>query len=140
MSERPHSEGDISERLGRCYELAAEALSAPELYERADKVRLVHGTIEGAGHPRIDHAWLMFVDTYIRAEMAEWQQFSMFTDEQLDEMATVVWDVVADFWGPEAVYAHLYNAQVQVVYTREDAWKKMVAAEHYGPWPEQEGR
>ena len=41
------------ERLGRCYELSGRYLMGTE------GTTMVHGTIEGAGRPPIDHAWVV---------------------------------------------------------------------------------
>ena len=48
----------MSDRQGRCFELAFSAMLEPE---NAGAV-LMHGTVIGRGGSRIDHAWLIIED------------------------------------------------------------------------------
>lgn len=92
----------FEKRLGRCYELAGKYAM-----HNADAT-LVHGSIEGMGAPRIDHAW------------AE-------TPRGVYEPAS------NSLWSP-LVFKALFHPEVKDRYPRVDALKAMTKEGHYGPW------
>lgn len=92
-------------RLGRCYELSGEYLAGHPGTE------LVHGSIQGMGHPRLDHAWVSGGDH--------------------------VWEPILDLVFPTRTFTLAFNAKAHQVYKWDVAMEKMVDTGHYGPWDDQ---
>lgn len=91
-------------RLGRCYEL-----SGRHVMNACDGSRLVHGTIQGAGHPRIGHAWVEKPDG-------------------------TVYDPVLDAEFPAEIHALVFSARVDAVYDLEGVAVQSLRSGHWGPW------
>jgi hypothetical protein len=90
-------------RLGYCYRLAG-------LYVQThDGTRLVHGSIEGMGHPRNPHAWAINVDGSIH-------------DGVLD-----------DDW-PADAYERFFSAVPDAIFTRDEVFEHCRSEGHWGPW------
>lgn len=90
-------------RLGRCYELAGRRAGFT-----AGAI-LVHGSIQGFGHPRIGHAWVVLPSGVV------WEPI---LDQEIDA------DVFREFFSPE----------VEVTYEREEVLVLMLREMHWGPW------
>ena len=88
-------------RAGRCYELSAEHAFADR-----DAV-LVHGSIQGAGCPRLKHAWVI--------NGTVWEPFG------------------DDEWAPD-VWERLFAPETYETYTWEESRDEMALSGHYGPW------
>ncbi len=93
----------FQDRLGRCYELAGKYVM------RHHDCTLVHGSIQGFGHPRIGHAWVIFPS-------GAW------------------YDVISDTSLPEDVFKGYFNAQVDATYTFTEMASASVRSGHWGPW------
>lgn len=94
------------ERLGRCYEL-----SGRHVLNAYDGSVLVHGSIQGAGNPRIGHAWVQLRDG-------------------------AVFDPVAGQEFPEEIYALVFSARAEQVYDLEGVAVETARSGHWGPWPD----
>lgn len=91
------------ERLGRCYELAGRYASQNPNSE------LVHGTIQGAGNPPLDHAWV-----------------NLPTGDVYEPISDQEWDKVA--------FDAFFNPVEKVTYDHMNTLDKMIDTEHWGPW------
>ena len=98
----PRLAGTI-DRLGRCYELAGRYVM-----DNAG-TQLVHGSIQGMGNPRIDHAWAVTSDGQI---------YDAVLDEEFDPVA----------------HLHFFSAEEHIVYERFEAMALMAKHKHWGPW------
>lgn len=92
-------------RLGRCYELAGR-----HVMNARDGSSLVHGSIQGAGNPRIGHAWVQLPDG-------------------------AVYDPVLDQEFPADVHAVVFSARTEQVYDLEGVAVETIRSGHWGPWP-----
>ena len=54
----PNENETMKARLGRCYELSGMLV----LHNPGPGITLVHGSIQGMGKPRIEHAWVELAD------------------------------------------------------------------------------
>lgn len=93
----------FEDRLGNCYEFAAQYV----VRNRGSK--LVHGSIQGAGMPRIGHAWA------------------------IDQDGEVFEPTGGKHWLPD-LFATFHKTQVEVVYDETEARVQMLKHKHYGPW------
>jgi hypothetical protein len=100
-------DGGIKSRLGRCYELSARFV-----VDHRDAT-LVHGSIEGMGHPRNPHAWVLLPSGDI---------FDPVLDSEMS----------ADAW---AAFA---SPRVERTFTRDELVPLLVEFGHWGPWPASE--
>ena len=102
----PNADLPFKDRLGRCYELAGRyATSNPE-------GTLVHGSIEGFGKPRLEHAWV--------------------------DQGETVWEPTSGKEWPAGVFDQLFNPQEDVRFSHEDVLKNTLRFRHWGPWAELE--
>lgn len=98
-------------RLGHCYPLAGRYVmdiirgrrSAP-----LEETFLVHGSIQGFGQPRIDHAWVIVGDNV----------YEPATDQE--------WDAY--------VFNQLFNAIPGAAYSPDQVLDMMCKHMHWGPW------
>jgi uncharacterized protein YdaT len=97
------SDDDISNRLGRCYELSGKYTS-----DHAGST-LVHGSIQGFGHPRIGHAWVV-------------------------TKSGDIWEPATNQTYPEPVFDAIFHPQIDKTYSQSEALEQMVQHETYGPW------
>ena len=93
----------MKERLGWCYKLAGE-----RLWDLKTD-RLVHGSIQGMGHPRIDHAWIVQKDG-------------------------TVWEPVLDQVFDPQVFALAFHAEEHQSYSVQVAAEMMIETGTWGPW------
>lgn len=93
------------DRLGECYHLSSEWVSLVGR-EFPDHVRLVHGSIQGFGNPRINHAW------------------TTITDGQ----RVVCFDPVSRIANYALPWMEQHDAIPRAIYTFQEALA------HYGPW------
>jgi hypothetical protein len=107
VSKRKPRPTAFSKRLGRCYEL-----SAKYVFDHEGCV-LVHGSIQGFGRPRIDHAWVVLPDGDVH-------------------------DPVADTTWSAELHRQIFNAVETKRYAKIEAVVCMVRDEHYGPWEQDE--
>lgn len=99
----PSADLAFDDRLGYCYELAGRyVLSNPGS-------RLVHGSIQGFGHPRIGHAWAIDADNE-------------------------VFEPTSGKWYPPDEFEEGFNPEVARVYDDTEARVEMLKAQHWGPW------
>jgi 5-methylcytosine-specific restriction endonuclease McrA len=98
--------GVYDDRLGRCYELAADRVAYAG--GEADEV-LVHGSIEGEGQPRLAHAW---------AQRPNGDVWEPITQTSFDAVA---WKLFA-------------KPEVYLTYTSEEVLKVLRRSGHWGPW------
>lgn len=96
----------LKERLGRCYELSAKYVTAHM------GVRLVHGSIQAYGKPRIHHAWV----------------------EATSGGQHFVYDAVLDKWMLMADYYRHFNAKKKIQYTDRKIVSNLLKHNHWGPW------
>ena len=97
----------IKARLGKCYELAGRyALDHPDAV-------LVHGSIQGNGHPRLGHAWVV---------LASGQRLDLVTEYEL----------------PRDAFERFFNAEVDATYTHTELCLQIVDAKTWGPWTKEE--
>jgi hypothetical protein len=94
----------FEDRLGKCYEVAARWV----LDSNSSQTFLIHGTIQGEGHPRLDHAWC--------------------------ESAGQVFEAVEGKWYDKYVHEQLFNAEETLRYTKEEVLVNILKEEHWGPW------
>lgn len=99
----PSGKLEFRQRLGRCYELAGRFAS------HHDGVALIHGSIQGFGNPRIDHAWVELPDGNV------WEPAS-----------GQVWD--------RAVFDVLYHPKVGQRFSHMDVLVNLCRERHWGPW------
>jgi hypothetical protein len=100
------SRASYSQRLGRCYELAGNAV----LDEKDWK--LVHGSIQGFGNPRLGHAWAL-------------------TDDGR------VYEAVFDEFWPAKAFANFFSPIEDAVYDFDAMATNMLTTSHWGPWSEE---
>lgn len=99
-----HGSGDDMEsRLGRCYELSGKYVMDHS------GTTLIHGSIQGFGHPRIGHAWAV-------------------------TKSGDIWEPATNQTYPKPVFDAIFNPEVDSTYTHSEALKQMVQHETYGPW------
>ena len=103
-SPKARDDSTLQGRLGNCYRLAAKYV-----LDKRDGTKLVHGSIQGMGNPRIDHAWAVRPNGTVH-------------DAVLQE----------DF--PQKVHDALFNAETDHTYTKEQVLDQTVATGHWGPW------
>lgn len=90
-------------RLGWCYRENA-------LYVQMHvDMQLVHGSIQGAGHPRISHAWCINPDGSVH-------------------------DAVLGQDMPQIVHERMFSAKVDVIFTRDEVFEHIRRQKHWGPW------
>lgn len=92
-------------RLGLCYQLAGRYAA------HHDDAVLVHGSIQGRGKPRIDHAWVKLADGQI-------------------------WEPVADVTLDPRVFDAVFNPIEDKTYTSEQVNLQTLRFQHWGPWGE----
>lgn len=92
----------FEDRLGRCYELAGRMVMN-------DGGTLVHGSIQGAGNPRIGHAWVENDDGTI-------------TDPVMGETM------------PADAYTRFASAIPEHRYSQEEVLLNAGRTQHWGPW------
>ena len=97
--------GTFRQRLGRCYMLAGRFVS----YDAPAGTRLVHGTIQGRGHPRTGHAWAILPDGRV------WEPITM------------------QVYRPGAFKA-IYSAQPVGTYDQQTVLQESLRTGHWGPW------
>lgn len=90
-------------RLGWCYRNNATYV---QLHANT---KLVHGSIQGNGHPRIGHAWCVLIDGSVY-------------DATLDQ----VWS-----WNE---YREFFSAEVGVIFTRDEVYQALLTQKTWGPW------
>ena len=101
----PNADVAHADRLTKCYQLAG----AFSLANRT--TRLVHGTIQGMGHPRIAHAWVILP-------------------------GGSVWEpITAATYTPE-VFSGFFHAEEHHNYRNHDMRELAMFAKHWGPWEE----
>lgn len=93
----------MDDRLGRCYEL-----SGRYVMNNVD-TNLVHGTIQGAGKPRISHAWVI---------LSNGDRFDPVTEISL----------------PKDAFDRFYNSTEDVVYGQDEVFRMLAKNRHWGPW------
>jgi hypothetical protein len=98
----------FGQRLGRCYELAAKQVVFGE-GEHKPGDKLVHGSIQGFGNPRIGHAWVERADGSIH-------------------------EVIGQKDYPRFVFGALFNPIEDHVYTSAQATQWMLKSGHFGSW------
>lgn len=99
----PNADEPFNKRLGRCYELAGRLASHNE-----DAV-LVHGSIQGFGNPRIDHAW-------VELENGN------------------VWEPASNQEWDRRVFNEMFNPRVNKKFDYESVLKANLQYSHWGPW------
>ena len=92
-------------RPGRCYELSGRYI----LNDAAPDAVLVHGSIQGFGHPRIAHAWV-------------------------EDGESGIWEPVTDEHYPPEVFAALFNPLREHTYTSCQTSLMALKTKHWGPW------
>lgn len=97
-------------RKGQCYVLSGQRVS--EVRSGGGET-LIHGSIQGDGHPRIGHAWV------IQADGNVWEPYS---NEVYDPF----------------VFKLLFSAEEHEDYSQEEVWAITIATGHWGPWDEAE--
>lgn len=99
-------------RLGQCYKLSYQYVY--RLYHDGieDGVRLVHGSIEGFGNPRIGHAWVVVPEGI-------WEPAS-----------NEVWDPV--------VWEAMFDPIEIISFTPLETLVQAMRFRHYGPWHDAE--
>lgn len=100
----PSADLAFNDRLGRCYELAGQYIM------ENPSSSLVHGSIQGAGAPRIGHAWVVDAD-----------------GEVFD-------GTMGEHFPNVAAYAAFTNAEEVISYTAREAMHLMASQGHFGPW------
>ena len=103
----PNERVAFKDRLGNCYRLAAQ-------YAIANRGKLIHGSIEGMGKPRLDHAWVELDDGSV------WEPtLGQLFDANIFEI----------FASP-------------IVHTRYNTWQEAsllaLHTEHWGPWEKED--
>ena len=93
----------FKDRLGQCYVLAGRYASHHE------DATLVHGSIEGFGNPRIDHAWV-----------------ELPGDE--------VFEPTSGMTLPASVFAEIYHPEAHARFDWEETLKQTLRQQHWGPW------
>ena len=91
-------------RLGRCYELSGRYVAYEE-----PSATLVHGTIQGMGHPALGHAW---------AEMPNGD----------------VWEPATNRLWPGPAFKGMFNPTVSRRYSHDEVMRHILDTEHWGPW------
>lgn len=101
---------NFKERLGRCYELAAIYV----IEETTDpyKASVVHGTIQGAGHPPNPHAWV----------------------ELYTHMGIRIYDAVLERGFSKADWESFANPKEEVRYTYHQLLFNLLEFQNFGPW------
>ncbi len=89
-------------RIGRCYELAGR-------YQSNNGGILVHGSIEGFGNPRLDHAWVVNNDGSVHEAILQ---------EDLEPY----------------IFEQLFNPEENSRYDRFEAALLALKSKHWGPW------
>lgn len=102
-SYNPNKDLSFQDRLGRCYELAGRYASANE------RDTLVHGSIQGLGNPRIQHAWVALENGNI-------------------------WEPTTGEYWPKQAFEGLFHPQEDKHYGFEEALKNTLRYKHWGPW------
>jgi hypothetical protein len=93
----------FKDRLGLYYELAGRYAS------HNSDVTLVHGSIQGMGKPRLDHAWVILEDGSI-------------------------WEPIFNETFDADVYRMLVNPMVDRTYSNEQTCIHLLKHKHWGPW------
>lgn len=95
----------LEARLGHCYELAGQyTMGHPG-------TTVVHGSIQGFGNPRIDHAWVIL------------------------ENCTVLEPVSEQVYDPDAFEA-VFDPLVSCTYDTASLCAQALRTRHWGPWTE----
>lgn len=90
-------------RLGWCYRENA-------LYVQLhNDTKLVHGSIQGDGKPRIDHAWCINPDGSVHDA------------------------VLGQDW-PTDAYERFFSAEIETVFSRDEVFEHLQREKHWGPW------
>lgn len=98
----PNEKEPLKQRLGRCYELAGRLAS------NNDHATLIHGSIQGFGNPRIDHAWV--------------------------EINGQIWEPCTNkLWEPQ-VFNVVWNPIENQRFSSEQVNIHILKEEHWGPW------
>jgi hypothetical protein len=98
----PDPGASTQQRLGRCYELAGRYVS------QVPDTELVHGSIQGIGKPRIDHAWALTPSgVYEPASNAIW---------------------------PGQVFNSVFHPEIHSVYSRPEVFQRTLDTGNWGPW------
>lgn len=92
----------FDDRIGKCYEMAARWVCDHP------SAKLVHGSIEGMGKPRISHAWA--------------------------ESGGRVFDAVMGEWFDADVHRSMFNAIPEHTYTRAQVLDHVLESGNWGPW------
>jgi hypothetical protein len=97
-------------RLDQCYALAGKyEMSDPD----ADK--LVHGSIQGMGQPRLDHAWVTL-------------------------KSGDIWEPASNQVYTPAEFSAVFHPQANSSYSHQEAIKQMGDSGNFGPWSSQKSR
>lgn len=102
----------MSDRLGRCYELAGREVILPgdRFHPGRGAPVLVHGTIQGFGNPPNPHAWIEFRDG-------------------------TVWEPITEQYFGAGEWVAFANPGAEAVrYTVQEARRRAVVTGHWGPW------
>jgi hypothetical protein len=101
----PDENEPMKARLGRCYELSGMLV----LNNPGPGITLVHGSIQGMGRPRIEHAWVELADGS-------------------------VWEPATNQCWERQRFDSFFSAQVAMRYDFTTAMRRAVHHEHWGPW------
>ena len=101
----PDANVPFEERIGRCYEFAGRLASA----NPGASMRLVHGSIEGDGRPRIGHAWI----------------------ELTDEL---VWDPTTNMVWAQDAFERFFSARTDTTYDVAAVYRLTWQHKTWGPW------
>lgn len=101
----PGAHVPFRKRLGRCYEFAGRLASA----NPNAGLRLVHGSIEGNGRPRIGHAWIEFKDGW-------------------------VWEPTTNKVWTQDAFERFFSARIDSTYDVGTVYRLTVQHKTWGPW------
>jgi hypothetical protein len=110
---------ELRARLGQCFRLSAQYVTSASHRDSDDtKTVLVHGSIQGYGNPRIDHAWVEMT----RGHGREKEEFA--------------YDAVLEKWMLKRDYYKLFSARAHKAqkYTQDQVFKNLLTHRHWGPW------
>jgi hypothetical protein len=123
----------FEDRLGNCFELAVKyAISIESDTDKCD-ARVVHGSIQGGGNPRIAHAWVEYTDKDLARQMIEKMGVPK---DMANKNARVAHDPVADLTLPIEAHEAMFSAITEYVYTVDEARRNAFGKGHWGPWDE----
>lgn len=116
----------LTDRLGRCYELAGKTLCGWDGWTAAEgkeNAVLIHGRILSR-NPQlglIGHAWVEYDD-------------ALLLDSGVPYRTRMAHDPVMGDTLPVRAYRAIVSAEVEIEYTLHEAMVLMAETEHYGPW------